>query len=356
MSSGDDDSNAANDERLPAELIWFYPAMFAGSVALLAPQVAALPWRLAIAQLVAIALSWASLGLTFHGIYRRWVPARLRSIRPGWPRWIAHATIVAIAATAVAVVLHVLVRRWFERSMMGLVAFAVQCVAISWAVVLPSLAIESLRRRSRDAEKRLAEARNAALQAQLNALQAQTNPHFLFNSINSVAALIPEDPTLAERTLEQLADLFRYSLESARASRVTLERELAFVEDFLALQRVRFGDRLDAALDVEPALRAASVLPLMVQPLIENAVAHGLHERKRVALRVRVARRDDLVVIAVDDDGPGPDRSAHKGTQTSLDNLRARLRAWSGAASLNVGASPLGGFRAELVFPFERAS
>ncbi len=340
------------DERLPRELVWLYPAFFAASIAIISPNAFSASWSHAAARGLFFALPWLSISAITHGLYRGAAQRLVRPARAGIARWIAHAALVATVATVVAIALHP-VHRWLGLRVFSLSVYIAQCVAIAWAVVLPSLAIEALRRRSRRAEQQLAEARNATLQAQLSALQAQTNPHFLFNSINTVATLIPEDPALAERTLEQLADLFRYALEGSKLARVELSRELDFVEDFLALQRVRFGARLDATVERAPDVERCSVIPLVLQPLVENAVLHSLADRKRAVVRVCVARDEKAIRVTVDDDGPGPERSAHRGTSSSLDNLRARLRAWSERASLATGPSPLGGFRAELTLPIE---
>ena len=274
---------------------------------------------------------WFVLSAVFVLLYRG--PAM--ELGPRFARWldpwVTHALFVAIVALTVGALL-----RW-THTLAGVElapwpSFLAECVAMSWIVVLPSYALERARRREREVLARLEQAERSALDAQLRALQAQTNPHFLFNSLNVVAGLIHEDPTLAERTLERFSSLFRYSIEGARESVVRLERELSFIEDYLEVQRLRFGARLDVVIESDPRAWGAEVPPLLLQPLVENAVLHGLSAGGAVRVRVRVAREASGVALTVEDDGPGLGASAHRGTQSSLAALRKRIEATEGAS------------------------
>lgn len=232
-------------------------------------------------------------------------------------------------------------------------AFLITAVFVSTAA-----SYERLRRTTRDVELRAQRAQEAAVRAELSSLQARTNPHFLFNSLNTVAGLIKQDPALAESTVERLADVFRYSLDASRHESVSLAVELDVVRDYLAVESIRFGERLRYSIEVEPGLERLAVPPLILQPVVENAVRHGIGERREggeVWLRVR--RAGAFLEVVVDDDGPGPGRSTHRGSGTSVGDLRERLELARGlGARLELGERPGGGCRATLRMPLGVAS
>lgn len=229
---------------------------------------------------------------------------------------------------------------------------------VGFVIVIVVAAIQityaRLRAHARAVELREESSRREALRAQLSALQARTNPHFLYNSLNTVASLIEENPRLAEEMLERLSQLFRYALEGSRALRVPLGRELAAVQDYLEIESLRFGDRLRFAIETDPSLAECAVPPLVLQPLVENAVLHGVSRRREGGrVDVRAERDADAIALSVEDDGPGLGGSNHSGSQTSLEELRERLRLLYGdAASLDAGTrGPTGGCRVRVRLP-----
>jgi signal transduction histidine kinase len=147
--------------------------------------------------------------------------------------------------------------------------------------------------------------RTLATQAELKALKAQINPHFFFNALNTIAALIHTDPALAEASIERLAKMFRYVLAGSERGRVPLEEELAFVDDYLEIERARFGERLRGTREVDPRALSIPVPSFILQPLVENAVKHGHGDDGRIDLRIRVEFADEGVHITVADRGPG---------------------------------------------------
>jgi two-component system, LytTR family, sensor kinase len=178
-------------------------------------------------------------------------------------------------------------------------------------------------RRARTVEAAAAEARLMAQQAQLAALRARLNPHFLYNALHSVGALVGRDPRRADQALERLGDLLRYVLDAEEE--VPFRREWAFIHDYLAFEQLRLGERLGVESELDPA--AASVLapPLVLQPLVENAVRHGLADRPeggRITLRARIEGKQ--LVLTVDDDGAGA--PAGEGTGIGVSSVRERLR------------------------------
>jgi hypothetical protein len=215
--------------------------------------------------------------------------------------------------------------------------------------------VKGLELRAAQGELQAEQARREAAEAKLAALQARTNPHFLFNSLNAIAGLVGIDPERAERAIETLSASMRYALESTEAARVPLAREIDAVRDHLEIERLRYGERLHASLDVEPGLEALPVPPLCLQPVVENAIVHGIARREGGgSLEVSVRREGGRLLLRVDDDGPGLRGSTHAGTGTALSDLRSRLALLYGeAASLRVSDRPSGGCRVELWIPVE---
>lgn len=174
-------------------------------------------------------------------------------------------------------------------------------------------------------------AQNLAAEARIAALQAQIHPHFLFNALNSISALIPEDPQRAERLVEQIAALLRFSLDANQGGLVPLERELTIVSGYLEIEKARFGPRLRYGLDIPESALAFSVPPLSVQTLVENSVKHAVAPRRaggEVHVRVETGP-GSAIVLEISDDGPGfqlEEAPAGHG----LSNLRSRLSALFG--------------------------
>jgi sensor histidine kinase YesM len=226
---------------------------------------------------------------------------------------------------------------------------------VIWAI---EYVYTKLRVHARNVELREERARRDALKAQLETLQARTDPHFLYNSLNMVAGLIDEDPALAERVLEKLSDLFRYALEGSRKARVTLGEELAAVRGYLEVQSLRLGERLRFEIDAADGVESLSVPPLVLQPLVENAVLHGVSPRvDGGAVLVRARRRNGLLELSVEDDGSGPGSSPSTGTRTSLRDLQERLDLlYGGEAKLESGKSENGGYRVRVELPLSEES
>jgi two-component sensor histidine kinase len=163
----------------------------------------------------------------------------------------------------------------------------------------------------RTKERDEAEARRMAAEAQLASLEARVDPHFLFNTLNSIAALVRDNPAAAERTIEQFASLMRSALDRSTSPLVRLDDELATVRSYLEIERVRFGDRLRFHIDSAQAVGAALVPRLALQTLTENSVKYAVSaSREGAAVAVRAASHDGRLRISVEDDGPGFDASS----------------------------------------------
>jgi two-component system sensor histidine kinase AlgZ len=144
-----------------------------------------------------------------------------------------------------------------------------------------------------------------ASEAELTALKAQINPHFFFNTLNTIAQLIHSDSSLAEATTERLADMFRYVLAASERRSVSLEEELAMVNDYLEIEQARFGQRLHLSKDIDETMLQLAVPSLLIQPLVENAVRHGRSSDGGIDLSIRVSKHHGNALIEVLDRGPG---------------------------------------------------
>ncbi len=192
-------------------------------------------------------------------------------------------------------------------------------------------------------------------QAELRALRAQVHPHFLFNTLNSIAALIRIDPAAAEDTTTRLADVFRYALRASDTSHASFADELGFVREVLAIEQTRFGERLRVVEQIAPGVEAIQVPTLLLQPLVENAVRHAIAARPEGGtLTIAAARDSDLLRITVRDDGPGiaPD-APPSGTGFGLHSVRERLRALGPPHAFTIGPATGGGTEAVVTLPID---
>jgi len=222
---------------------------------------------------------------------------------------------------------------------------------VTGLVVLTMVTVAHFQARRRASEAREQEARQEALRAQLAALQARTDPHFLFNSLNTVASLIDEDPAKAEEAVHRLSAMFRYTLEGSRQELVPVADEIAMVRNYLETESLRFGERLQHEVVVEPAVEPWLLPPLTLQPLVENAIRHGIEQvRADGRVRVEVAADGNDLVLTVEDNGPGHDPRSN-GAGTGLNDMATRLRLrYDDRASLEHGPSHPG-YRATVRLP-----
>jgi two-component system, LytTR family, sensor kinase len=203
-------------------------------------------------------------------------------------------------------------------------------------------------------QSRIHEAQLAA--AQLHALRSQMQPHFLFNALNTIASLLHDQPDKAERMVAQLGALLRQGL-GAPASEVPLEAELALLRSYLAIEEARFEDRLVIDWSVDPAALDSLVPPLLLQPLAENAIRHGLAPRAaRGSLQVATRRENGRVRLEVRDDGVGLPGGRLPREGVGLANIRARLEALYGSRhTFDLASRPEGGVEVVVTIPYRAA-
>ncbi len=226
---------------------------------------------------------------------------------------------------------------------------------IYWSIVAIAHAfIFSQRAREREQvalhlETRLAKSR-------LQALQMQLNPHFLFNTLNSIASLVHENPKASDEMITSLSEFLRLTLKTSDRSEVPLREEMDFLDHYLAIEQIRFGDRLCVEKRVEPALLGAQVPVLILQPLVENAIKHGIEKKLGPGVVTITAQRNgEALHLQVQDNGRGLQTgSVGKISEgVGLSNIRARLRELAGdSAALQISSSPEGGFVAEIRLPW----
>ncbi|WNG32212.1 hypothetical protein F0U61_00265 [Archangium violaceum] len=347
---------------LPRELPWLYPIAPLAAAPLLLENLLELPLDTALLRIAGVYVPFLLLSGAFHALYF-WV---LPKVVPRLSTPLARGTLHVVVTTAVPLLLAPSIfelKELLSKRMSDLVvgvarpAFILECIIISWIYILPALVVQRLRNKAWNIERMAQLERQAALEAQLKALQGRTNPHFLFNSINTVASLIPENPELAERTLERMADLFRYALDSSKTRLVTLQREVEMVRDYLEIQSARYGSRLSTRVEFDERAAGLEVPPLILQPLVENAILHGMAHRRSGSVLVRVRHEGERVSLEVLDDGPGPGASEHRGSQTSVEDLRERLHLLYGERGvLALETAPGGGCIARMAIPVEGAA
>lgn len=311
------------------------------------------PWPLWLAALRNLAI---------FGLWALLTPAALHAVRR-WPPFGAAGWRNALRLTALAMglcVLHLLAMAVFTAAtaggavdawrlllamVLGLGATNLLMAAAVLAVGIAQLQFEA----RRNAERQLA-------QAHLAALRQQLQPHFLFNTLNALAELVHADADAAEAMLLRLSALLRRSLEDAQARRISLREELDFLDDYLAIQHALLGDRLRIERDITPETLDATVPPMLLQPLVENALRHGLAPRREGGtLRLDAWRGQTHLCMRVSDDGVGAQPPLREGI--GLRNTRARLVTEYGeAACIVIDAAPGQGVRVDLHLPWGQAT
>jgi two-component system sensor histidine kinase AlgZ len=224
------------------------------------------------------------------------------------------------------------------------------CLSVALHYVLLSLEA------AREAERREAELAILARDAQLAALKAQIRPHFLFNSLNSIAALASADPGRAQEMCVRLSEFLRKSLAAGEKSSIPLSEELALSRTYLDVESLRFGDRLVVEEDLDEKGAACEIPPLLLQPLVENAVRHGIASRvEGGTVRVSVARGGGRLRILIENPFD-PDSPSRPGTGIGLRNVRERLAARWGPEALFAAKKLTDRFLVVISVPAERAA
>jgi two-component system, LytTR family, sensor kinase len=227
---------------------------------------------------------------------------------------------------------------------------------IYWVMVAVTCAFDYYRK-YRERELRAIELEKRLAQAKLQALQMQLNPHFLFNSLHSISALMHKNVEAADRMISRLSELLRAALDNTETQEVPLRQELNFLQRYLEIEQIRFGNRLKVETDAPPETLQARVPNLILQPLVENAIRHGIEPHARPGrIRLLARRHADELTLEVHDNGDGlASRSPVDGV--GLSNTRARLQTLYGDAHIFEFCNPPeGGLLVRVTIPFRSDS
>lgn len=229
-----------------------------------------------------------------------------------------------------------------------LVGLGATNIMVYWGILAVSQAVNYFRK-YQEREFRLA-------QAQLHSLRMQLHPHFLFNTLNAIAELVYSDPKAADRCILSVSELLRFSLESHRTQEVTLKEEIDFLEKYLEIQKTLMRDRLRVKLNVEPETLDASVPNMLLQPLVENAIKHGISPRPEGGnIEVYARRLNGKLYLEITDDGLGMNEQ-QDGNGVGLINTRERLKHLYGhAQAFNLSSFPGRGVTIRISLPFKEA-
>jgi two-component system, LytTR family, sensor kinase len=226
-------------------------------------------------------------------------------------------------------------------------------VQVYWMIVGGWLAW-SYYHESRNRELRASQLEKLLAEARLQTLRTQLQPHFLFNALNTISAFVERNPKGARRMIEHLGDLLRFSLDRSARQETTLQEELAALEHYLSIQRVRFEDHLKVSVSAEPGTLRAAVPGLILQPLVENAIRHGAAQASS-SIEVSAWRDNGSLHLRVTDDGPGlpPSWQLSESAGIGLSNTRQRLaQLYPSAHTFAVGEGRDGGVVADIVIPY----
>ncbi len=311
-------------------------------------------------------VKWLIVGLTFTNTlgllacaiavaYRKWLhrlgmASRVTAVVVG----LALSAIVSLRATFVVgrrvCEADAFVADRYHLLMVAVDAVLLTVIALTCALILVHQRLSAdLARRIRDN----ARLERLQVETQLSLLQSKVNPHFLFNTLSTMLELVRSDPARVERMILNLSDIYRKVLTWPESARVRLEEEAALVRQYLEIEKIRMGPRLEFSIDLADEVRGVEIPPLILEILVENAVRHGVAPRKDGGtIRVAASRRDGRLLLEVTDNGVGlGDRRTDAGF--GLFSVRQRLELLYGAAAeLNVTARQEGGTRAAIGLPY----
>ncbi|HSS21699.1 MAG TPA: histidine kinase [Pyrinomonadaceae bacterium] len=230
-------------------------------------------------------------------------------------------------------------------------------IQVYWLIIGGWLAWDYYRE-SRDRQLKASQLERLLAESQLQTLQTQLQPHFLFNALNTISAFVERDPGGARQMIEHLGDLLRLSLAHSTRQETSLEEELAVLDHFLAIQRVRFEDRLTVVMAIEPETLRATVPGFILQPLVENAIRHGAAQQRPNRITVSAARANGSLHLCVIDNGPGLPSGwrLSESAGIGLSNTQQRLaHLYPATHQFNLRETPDGGVTAEIVLPYREA-
>ena len=287
---------------------------------------------------------------------RRW-PLDRRHLSTRLPLHLVLLAGVVLAKTALFHQIRPFVVPSNDLTFAGLLAGSAISETIAFGAVAAVLHAAEFYRRYRERETFAVHLQARLSDAQLRALRAQLNPHFLFNTLNAATALLHRDPDGADAMLTRLGELLRLTLRSEPEHETPLQDELALLERYLAIMQIRFADRVTVRCHVDPQVADALVPSFILQPIVENAFEHGVARLQRPGtIEISAQSSGAILVLRVHDDGPGPEGAEHR-AGVGLANARTRLSELYGAqGSLELISLPGGGTTVEVRLPLRLAA
>ena len=293
-----------------------------------------------------------------------WFARRFRIDRSNWLRRAGLHLIISVVLTITLIALHFTVYMAFMGRAGNIVPLRLfnfiyynldRWVLVYWVILLLSHAFNYYNS-FRKGELKASQLHTQLVQSQLEALKMQVHPHFLFNTLHSISALLSRDTEAARKMITRLGDFLRLTLENSGSMEVTLQQELEFLNGYLEIERIRFQDRLTTDIKVDPEVLDVRVPNLILQPIVENAMRHAIGNSTSGRVEVTAAPRNGVVRIEVRDNGPGIQvdgaLEARRGRGLGLANTRARLAGLYGdAASFELTNDPAGGLVVTLEIP-----
>ena len=309
---------------------------------------------------------WTGYALWTPAIF--WLGRRFRFDRRGWKRAVAIHVPASLLISAVHLALVGSLRFYLQTLRGGtpdlqttiLDAFfrtLDQTMPVYWALIGLQHAVDYYRQ-ARVREVRSARLEARLMESQLQALQQQLHPHFLFNTLHAISTLVHRDPEKADLMVERLSDLLRVSLRKVSVQEVELAEELEYLRAYLDIEQIHFGNRLRIEYRVDAAAMDALVPTLILQPLVENAIRHGLEPMTRAGTLTIEAQADgDTLWLRVRDDGAGLPKTWKRREGVGLTNTRSRIdRLYGEEAALTVRENPGGGVLVDIYIPLRRSA
>lgn len=296
-----------------------------------------------------------------------WLARRFHFDRARWPGQLAVHLAGSAAFSVLWMTARALIEEWLSRGGENPVSFRAAFTyalaatfffnaVIYWGIISVSHAI-GFYRKYQERELRTAELEATLAQARLQALQMQLNPHFLFNTLHSISSLMHKDVEAADRMISRFGDLLRLALENTDAHEVPLREELAFLKSYLEIEQTRFGERLSVRMDIAPEALEAQVPNLVLQPLVENAIQHGIEPHaRRGQIELSARRQDGNLLLEVRDNGDGLEDPTQVPEGIGVSNTRARLQQlYRDAHRFEFQNGDKGGLRVTVSIPFRLA-
>jgi len=296
-----------------------------------------------------------------------WLARRFRIERTNWPRKVGFHVALSIGLVSLMIALHFLICMIFMGRTHLITPLSVfgylypnldRWLLVYWFIFLMSHTINYYNSYRRG-ELKASKLETQLVQSQLEALKMQVHPHFLFNTLHSISALLTKDTEAARKMISRLGDFLRLTLENSGANEVSLQQEIEFLNGYLEIERIRFQDRLTTYIYVDPEVLDVRVPNLILQPIVENAMRHAITRVDAGKIEITAAPRNGSVRIQIQDNGPGLDADhtlGHRnGRGLGLTNTQARLNGLYGdKAYFELSNRPTGGLTVTLEIPRNR--